>query len=107
MSETKVGCPGFFVSALRGGSGKTLLTIGLSAAFKALGKKTAPFKKGPDYIDAGWLSLAAGRPCYNLDTYLISESRVLHSYLRNTVYSGVDIAVIEGNRGLFDGIDLQ
>lgn len=107
MSETKVGCPGFFVSALRGGSGKTLLTIGLTAAFRALGKNTAPFKKGPDYIDAGWLSLAAGRPCYNLDTYLISESRVLHSYLKNTVCSGADIAVIEGNRGLFDGIDLD
>jgi len=107
MSETKVGCPGFFVSALRGGSGKTLLTIGLTAAFKALGKKTAPFKKGPDYIDAGWLSLAAGRPCYNLDTYLISESQVLQSYLKNTFYTHSDIAVIEGNRGLFDGIDLD
>ena len=107
MSEMKVGCPGFFVSALRGGSGKTLLTIGLTAAFKALGKKTAPFKKGPDYIDAGWLSLAAGRPCYNLDTYLISEHQVLISYLKNTVLTGIDIAVIEGNRGLFDGIDLD
>lgn len=107
MSETKIGCSGIFVSALRGGSGKTLLTIGLAASLRALGKKTAPFKKGPDYIDAGWLSLAAGRPCYNLDTYLISESRVLHSYLRNTIYSGADIAVIEGNRGLYDGIDLD
>lgn len=107
MSETKVGCPGFFVSALRGGSGKTLLTIGLTAAFKALGKKTAPFKKGPDYIDAGWLSLAAGRPCYNLDTYLISESQVLQTYLNKTSISNTDIAIIEGNRGLFDGIDLD
>lgn len=107
MSETKVGCPGFFVSALRGGSGKTLLTIGLTAAFKALGKKTAPFKKGPDYIDAGWLSLAAGRPCYNLDTYLISESIVLKTYLNKTSISNTDIAIIEGNRGLFDGIDLD
>lgn len=107
MSETKVGCPGFFVSALRGGSGKTLVTIGLTAAFKALGKKTAPFKKGPDYIDAGWLSLAAGRPCYNLDTYLISESQVLQTYLNKTSISNTDIAIIEGNRGLFDGIDLD
>ena len=107
MSESKVGCPGFFVSALRGGSGKTLLTIGLTAAFKALGKKTAPFKKGPDYIDAGWLSLAAGRPCYNLDTYLISESIVLKTYLNKTSISNTDIAIIEGNRGLFDGIDLD
>ncbi len=107
MSDSKVGCPGFFVSALRGGSGKTLLTLGLTAAFRALGKRTAPFKKGPDYIDAGWLSLAAGRPCYNLDTYLIPEDRVLQSYIANTTPDHTDLAVVEGNRGLFDGIDLS
>lgn len=107
MSDQQTGCPGFFISALRGGSGKTLVSLGLTAALRALGKKTAPFKKGPDYIDAGWLSLAAGRPCYNLDTYLISEDRVIQSYLSKTLGEGVDIAVVEGNRGLFDGIDLD
>ncbi len=106
-TNTKTGCPGFFVSALRGGSGKTILTIGLTAALKSLGKKTAPFKKGPDYIDAGWLSLAAGRPCYNLDTFLIEEELVLQSYLQKSVFSGADIAVVEGNRGLYDGSDLE
>ncbi len=106
-TETKTGCPGLFVSALRGGSGKTILTIGLTAALKSLGKKTAPFKKGPDYIDAGWLSLAAGRPCYNLDTFLIEEELVLQSYLKNSYFSGADIAVVEGNRGLYDGSDLE
>lgn len=107
MFEEMNGCPGFFVSALRGGSGKTLITIGITSALKALGKKTAPFKKGPDYIDAGWLSLAAGRPCYNLDTYLISEKQVIQSYICKTVHADVDIAVVEGNRGLYDGIDLD
>ncbi|MBU1168252.1 MAG: cobyrinate a,c-diamide synthase [Proteobacteria bacterium] len=107
MLEKKDGCPGFFVSALRGGSGKTLITIGITAALRALGKKTAPFKKGPDYIDAGWLSLAAGRPCYNLDTYLIPENQVIQSYVNNTLNAGIDIAVVEGNRGLYDGIDLD
>lgn len=107
MFDQQSGCPGFFISALRGGSGKTLISLGLTAAIRALGKKTAPFKKGPDYIDAGWLSLAAGRPCYNLDTYLISEDRVIQSYLAKTIGEGMDIAVVEGNRGLFDGIDLD
>jgi cobyrinic acid a,c-diamide synthase len=65
----------------------------------------APFKKGPDYIDAGWLSRAAGRPCYNLDTYLCAQSVVQTSYLTHS--QSCDIALIEGNRGLYDGIDLD
>jgi len=95
---------GMVVSALRGGSGKTVISIGIIAAFKKPGKKVAPFKKGPDYIDAGWLALAAGRPCYNLDTFLIKENEVLHSFQKHSFKT--DLAVIEGNRGLYDGIDL-
>ena len=63
--------PRIVISALRGGSGKTIISIGIIAALKTRGISVAPFKKGPDYIDAGWLALAAGQPCYNLDTYLI------------------------------------
>ena len=70
-----------------------------------MGQTIAPFKKGPDYIDAGWLALAAGRPCYNLDTFLIKEEIVLHSFLSHI--QPEDIAIIEGNRGLYDGIDLE
>ena len=65
--------PRIMIAALRGGSGKTILSIGLIAAWRNLGKSIAPFKKGPDYIDAGWLALAAGRPCYNLDSFLLSR----------------------------------
>jgi cobyrinic acid a,c-diamide synthase len=55
------------VAGLSGGSGKSVVTVGLVAAFAGQGRKVVPFKKGPDYIDAGWLQLAAGQPCYNLD----------------------------------------
>ncbi len=94
---------GFIISALRGGSGKTLISIGIVAAWSKSGKKIAPFKKGPDYIDAGWLSLAAGRTCYNLDTFLINQSTIFKSFNHHTL--DTDFAVIEGNRGLYDGID--
>ncbi|MCK5784881.1 MAG: cobyrinic acid a,c-diamide synthase, partial [Desulfobacterales bacterium] len=60
--------PRVLIAALRGGSGKTVLSIGIIAALCNTGKKVVPFKKGPDYIDAGWLAMAAGRFCYNLDT---------------------------------------
>jgi cobyrinic acid a,c-diamide synthase len=96
--------PRILISALRGGSGKTILSVGITAAWKKSGKKIAPFKKGPDYIDAGWLSLAADRTCHNLDTFLIEKNHVLQSFLTHASKS--DIAVVEGNRGLYDGIDI-
>jgi cobyrinic acid a,c-diamide synthase len=98
------GFPRIIIAALRGGSGKTILSVGLIAAWKKLKKSIAPFKKGPDYIDTGWLALAAGRPCYNLDTFLLEAHQIVQSFLTHTLKD--DIAVIEGNRGLFDGIDL-
>jgi cobyrinic acid a,c-diamide synthase len=98
-------CPGLIVAALRGGSGKTIFSVGIIAALRNRGIKVAPFKKGPDYIDAGWLALAAGRPCYNLDTFLIEPDIILQSYQAHTYDAG--LAVIEGNRGLYDCIDTQ
>ena len=85
MDDQHIASPGIVVGALRGGSGKTIVSIGLIAAFSALGHRVAPFKKGPDYIDAGWLSLAAGdRPCYNLDTFLIEARHIRRTYARHS-----------------------
>ncbi len=95
--------PGIVIAGLRGGSGKTIVSLGITAAWKEKGLKVSPFKKGPDYIDAVWLSKAAGRPCYNLDTFLCIPPIVKQSYREHSSYC--DIAVIEGNRGLYDGID--
>jgi cobyrinic acid a,c-diamide synthase len=95
--------PGIVVAALRGGSGKTIFSVGIIAALRSLGRTISPFKKGPDYIDAGWLALAAGRPCYNLDTFLIDRNTILGSYHTHT--QNTDFAVIEGNRGLYDCIN--
>jgi cobyrinic acid a,c-diamide synthase len=96
--------PGVVVGALRGGSGKTIVSIGLIAALAGEGRAVAPFKKGPDYIDAGWLSLAAGnRPCYNLDSFLIDADCIRRTYATHS--RGCDLAVIEGNRGIYDCID--
>jgi len=103
VSREKV--PGVVIAGLRGGSGKTIISLGITAAWRARNITVAPFKKGPDYIDAGWLSRAAGRPCYNLDTYLCAQSVVQTSYLIHS--QSCDVAMVEGNRGLFDGIDIE
>ncbi len=105
MMQDNMAFPRIVISAIRGGSGKTIISTGIIAAFKAAGKQISPFKKGPDYIDAGWLALAAGRPCYNLDTFLTPVDRVLTSFCSHSLHT--DVSVIEGNRGLYDGIDLE
>ncbi|MGC8603894.1 MAG: cobyrinate a,c-diamide synthase, partial [Desulfomonilaceae bacterium] len=97
--------PRLLITALKGGSGKTLVTVGLTAALRKRGLCPSVFKKGPDYIDSGWLSIAAKRPCYNLDQYLFSRDLVVGSFIQRS--EGARIAIIEGNRGLFDGVDNQ
>lgn len=97
--------PRLIVAGVKGGSGKTMLSLGIIAALRnRKGLSVVPFKKGPDYIDAGWMSVAAGNPCYNLDPFLIKKDRIMDSFLCH--FTG-DIAVIEGNRGLYDGVDAE
>jgi cobyrinic acid a,c-diamide synthase len=91
------------IAALRGGSGKTIFSLGLVSAWRARDRQVAVFKKGPDFIDAGWLAFAAARPCYNLDPFLMTGEQMLNSFMLHS--AGADISVVEGNRGLFDGLD--
>jgi len=89
------------IASLRGGSGKTVMTMGILASWKAQGLEVVPFKKGPDYIDSGWLAKAADHPCFNLDPFLMGKREVIRSFRQRAG----SFSIIEGNRGLFDGID--
>jgi len=95
--------PRILVAGLSGDSGKTLVSVGLCSALSKRGIEVFPFKKGPDYIDPMWLSLASGKIARNLDTFIMNKSTILNSFISNTHSEG--ISVIEGNRGLFDGFD--
>ncbi len=97
-------CPRLLLTALRGGSGKTTMTLGLLAAWRQRGREITPFKKGPDYIDPAWHALAAGRPCYNLDPFLMARDQIRLTVAQHTATA--DGALIEGNRGLYDGLDI-
>ena len=96
-------CPRLVLAALRGGSGKTTLTLGLLAVWRQRGRDVVPFKKGPDYIDPAWHAVAAARPCYNLDPFLMDQGKILYSLAQHSATAAG--ALIEGNRGLYDGLD--
>ena len=96
---------GIYISAAHKSSGKTTLSLGICAAFRERGLTVQPFKKGPDFIDPLWLSQAAGRACYNLDYQTQSPEEILILFRR--LSARADISLIEGNKGLHDGMALD
>jgi cobyrinic acid a,c-diamide synthase len=103
MQYSPVTVPRLVVAGLSGDSGKTLVSLGLLLLARQIGTSAKAFKKGPDYIDAAWLSWASGRPARNLDTYLLGREKTAQMFFANAVSDGMNL--IEGNRGLFDGVD--
>jgi cobyrinic acid a,c-diamide synthase len=87
--------PRVVISGLSGNSGKTVVSCGLLSCLR----------ERENYIDSAWLSLASGKPARNLDSYLMGFPTAKKSFLKNSYESHINI--IEGNRGLFDGVDIQ
>ena len=94
-----------FISAAHKSSGKTTVSIGLCAALKQRNLIVQSYKKGPDYIDPYWLAQATGRGCYNLDFYTMERDEIL-SLIQNRS-KDANVTLIEGNKGLYDGLDLD
>ena len=97
--------PRLMVSAAHKSSGKTTVSLGLCAALRERGLAVQPFKKGPDYIDPMWLAAASGRDCFNLDPYLSERAEIVAAFAARA--AGADISIVEGNKGLYDGLALD
>ena len=79
--------------------------MGLSAALNRRGYEVQAFKKGPDYIDPLWLQKATGNPCYNLDFNTMSDREIRTLFDQNMDVT--TFGLIEGNKGLYDGVALD
>ncbi len=101
----RINPPRLVIAGLSGDSGKTLVSLGLISYFANRGIDVSGFKKGPDYIDALWIASASGKPARNLDTFLMSRRVVYSSFIKHSRNEG--LSIIEGNRGLYDGIGVD
>ena len=86
----------------RSGSGKTSITLAI-AALLAEEHAVQPFKVAMDYIDPSYLTGVTGRPCRNLDSFVMDAPLIHDVYTNGSV--GADIAIVEGVRGLYEGSD--
>lgn len=93
------------IAAAHKSSGKTTVTLGLARALCNAGLVVQTFKKGPDYIDPMWHARATGRSAYNLDFNTQSHAEIARTLAARS--DGADLALIEGNMGLYDGVDVE
>lgn len=93
--------PRLIVAGTHSGVGKTTVTLALTLALRDSKLPIQPFKVGPDYLDPSYHTLAAARPCRNLDGWMMGEAAVKQSLARAS--AGASLAIIEGVMGLYDG----
>ena len=97
--------PRLVLAAPHSGSGKTMITMGLLAAFQKRGVKLASYKCGPDYIDPMFHGRVLGIPTRNLDTYFTDADTTRMLFVQGQTEE-TELSLIEGVMGYYDGAGL-
>ena len=82
--------------------GKTTISTGIMKALQD--ENVQPFKVGPDFIDPSYHTIATGNVSRNLDSFFMTESQIINSFERGLKKSNSKMGIIEGVRGLYEGI---
>ena len=82
--------------------GKTTISTGIMKALQD--ENVQPFKVGPDFIDPSYHTIATGNASRNLDSFFMNEFQIINSFERALKISNSNMGIIEGVRGLYEGI---
>ena len=95
--------PTLILAGTTSGVGKTTISLAIMYALKyKKGFSVQPFKIGPDFIDPSYHKIITGRESRTLDAWMMGKNGIVSS-LQDTAID-VDVAIIEGVMGLFDGL---
>jgi cobyrinic acid a,c-diamide synthase len=95
--------PTLIIAGTTSSVGKTTISLAIMYALKyKKGFSVQPFKIGPDFIDPSYHKIITGRESRTLDAWMMGNNGII-STLQNTALD-VDVAIIEGVMGLFDGL---
>jgi Ni-sirohydrochlorin a,c-diamide synthase len=103
MKQTNLSVPRILIAADRSSAGKTTIATGLMSVLSKEGHVVQPFKVGLDYIDPSYHSAVTGRFSRNLDGFLMNQHTITEVFYH--AMRGADIGVIEGVRGLYEGLE--
>jgi cobyrinic acid a,c-diamide synthase len=103
MEQTNLREPRILIAADRSSAGKTTIAVGLMSIFSKEGYVVQPFKVGLDYIDPSYHSEVTGRFSRNLDGFLMNRHAIIEVF--SHAIRGADIGIIEGVRGLYEGLE--
>ncbi len=89
------------LAGTQSGCGKTTIMLALLQCLKKHNLHITSFKAGPDFLDPLWHQMVTGRTSYSLDTRMVGLDQSRQQI--NKQHKHVDLALIEGVMGLFDG----
>ncbi|MGG6460085.1 MAG: AAA family ATPase, partial [Candidatus Eiseniibacteriota bacterium] len=95
--------PALLIAGTTSGVGKTTVSLAIMYGLRhKVGCSIQPFKVGPDFIDPSYHKMVIGKDSRTLDAWMMGSRGIIKNFADST--QGVDVAVIEGVMGLYDGI---